>query len=284
MKRSIANAMLRPLSITFCLFASACGGGGDTSQAPNGTAQPLAGFAGYYATHSTDNTFGEVLIHPGGAAVGTISTTGVGGVTLVRDSFAGSFAASGAQVFANGALFVHESSATTETGKSDVTMLQGTSADQTTLTVAVTNTTVPDAFSAKTYTRAQVSVAFRNLPMQKLSGTYLGSGGPPPTFQNVSVNADTGVVNGVYASDGGTSQCQIAGTLSGYDPATTMFRLAATFTGPFCASLGVPAGNGDFVGVLESSRFGQLVLSARGIMNGKYVTVSLVHSQQLGTY
>jgi hypothetical protein len=63
-----------------------------------------------------------------------------------------------------------------------------------------------------------------------------------------------------------------------------MFRLAATFTGPFCSNQGIPNGTGDFVGVLQSSRLGHLVLSARGIMSGRYVTVSLVHSQQLGTY
>jgi hypothetical protein len=160
-----------------------------------------------------------------------------------------------------------------QTGTASVELTKSAQSD--TLTVRVTSATVPDRIGTKTLSKVGLPIAFQGLPFAKLGGLYNGADTPIATVMSVNVNSTTGALSGQYDRD-----CQVSGTVYGYDSGSGMFKLDAALQGTGCAV----SGTGTFVGRLQSSRYGHVVLQAMGIVQGKRMILSFTHSQQLGTY
>lgn len=287
-----------------CLGLLACGGG--DPDPPPGVGEevvtpapipwrPFALYAGYYGG-ALGTGGGTLLVHPDGTVFGDITLL-VTERSGDHTAFLGSLREEPTALVASGARFFHKSGpfvwdpgpftpyvpnpqidqVSLRQGTADVRLIKAESASLPALRAEVERPTIANPFPPITYVKGSwINPAFQNLPFSKLGGRYTDGETIPSRGQNATLDASTGSLAGTYFRN-----CQVAGTVYAYDPETTMFRLDATFQGAGCEEAGVGTGSGTFLGRLGSTRYGRLVLDAKGVVTDRVVDFSLEHSQVL---
>jgi hypothetical protein len=245
-----------------------------TTPGPSITLLPNGVAPGTYTTSSTSTVSGMLLVHPDGHTLGTaqVQPTGVavddGGKTL----FAGTVASSDLGATGTVTFVFATPKALPQIGTATATLLRATLNAAPALMAWLTDVTVLNPFGAQTYAQVNVSPALHLLPMDKLAGHYIDAA----SGQDLQITPD-GSVAGSY-----TPNCDIAATLSGYDPDTTLFRMTATLAGAGCAAW--LQGTHEYLGNLGASESGHVMLNAYAISGSMLATLVFTHSQQLGTY